>query len=157
MPATDPAELCYVVTAEIKAPAAFAFDYLADVSKVGDWALGAFAAKPVGGGAYRGSSIYDGSSVAFSVDADTRRLLIDYLVGDDPKRLTMRISTRVIPGEILGRGKGACLVSMAAWRPKDFDVLRWDRLRAFHDAEIHIVRNRIETVYSASKKRVSAG
>ncbi len=157
MPARDLADLCYVVTAEVKAPAAFAFAYLADVSKVGDWALGSFRATPAGGDAYRGTSIYDGSNVAFSVDADARRLLIDYLVGNDPKRMIMRISSRVVPGEILGRGKRACLVSMAAWRPKSFHALDWHRLCAFHDAEIHIVRNRIETAFGHSKTRISAG
>ena len=60
----------------------------------------------------------------------------------------MRISTRIIPGEILGRGAGTCVVSMSAWRPADFDERHWSRLKAFHDAEIHILRQRIEAARS---------
>jgi hypothetical protein len=52
----------------------------------------------------------------------------------------------VIPGETLGRGSEACLVSMAAWRPQSFDDRRWSRLKAFHDAEIHILREKIEAL-----------
>lgn len=142
-------DLCYTVASAIAAPAKFAFAYLADVTKVGDWALGAFDAKPAGApGVYSGTSLYDGSVCAFAVDADARRLLVDYLVGGDAKSLVMRISVRVVPGEIVERGRDACLVSMAAWRPSGFDERRWSRLKAFHDAEIHIVRDRIEKAWA---------
>ncbi|MCW5773930.1 MAG: hypothetical protein KIT16_19970 [Rhodospirillaceae bacterium] len=141
-------DLCYVVTSLIAAPANFAFDYLADVSKVGDWALGAFNGKPTDTPkVYTGTSLYDFSPCAFAVDADRRRLLIDYLVGSSAEDLVMRITSRVIPGESTGRGAGACIASMSAWRPADFDHRRWARLKAFHDAEIHIVRDRIEKAW----------
>lgn len=136
--------LCYVVSADVAAPASFAFDYLADPAKVGEWALGAFNARPVADDVYAGTSLLDGSSVVYRVDADARRGVIDYLVGAEAKTLVMRISTRVVPGEILGRGAGTCVVSMSAWRPADFDERRWSRLKAFHGAEIHILRERIE-------------
>jgi hypothetical protein len=136
-------DLGYTVTAAVPAPARFAFDFLADPANVGNWALGALNAKPLGGGVYAGASIADGEVVAFSVDTDARRLLVDYLVGGTPQDRVMRISSRVVPGEWLGRGPDACLVSMTAWRPLAQDELRWSRLRAFHDAEIHIVRERI--------------
>jgi hypothetical protein len=140
-------DLCYVVTAEVAAPARAAFDYLADGSKVGQWALGAFEAKRVGGSdLFQGGSLLDGSAIAFRVDADPRRLLIDYHVGSQEKDLVMRISTRVIPGEMLGRGTDTCIVSMSAWRPMSFDARRWSRLKAFHDAEIHILREKIEAL-----------
>src|SRR5688572_9591559 len=111
-------DLCYTVTAEVAAPARVASDYLADGSKIGDWALGALAAKRVGT-----SDVFksDEHGIAFRVDADPRRLAIDYHVGASEKNLVMRISTRVIPGETLGRSGGTCLVSMAAWRPQSFD------------------------------------
>lgn len=142
---TESRELSYVVTTDVTAPAKFAFAYLADPSKVGEWALGAFNARPVAGDVYAGTSLLDGSVVVYRVDADARRGVIDYLVGADAETLVMRISTRVVPGEILGRGAGTCVVSMSAWRPADFDERRWSRLKAFHDAEIHILRERIET------------
>lgn len=145
-------DLCYVVTTDVAAPARAAFDYLADPAKVGDWALGAFNARRLGtGDAYAGTSLYDGSTTVYRVDADPGRLVIDYLVGADAKSLAMRISARVVPGEIVGRGAGTCLVSMSAWRPAGFDERRWSRLKAFHDAEIHILRARIEAAKKASR------
>jgi hypothetical protein len=127
----------------VAAPARVAFDYLADGSKIGDWALGALEAKRVGT-----SDLFQSEAhgIAFRVDADTRRLVIDYHVGGSANDLVMRIATRVIPGESMGRGAGTCLVSMAAWRPKSFDDRRWSRLKAFHDAEIHLIREKIEAL-----------
>ena len=139
------ADLCHTVTAQVAAPAKRAFEYLADGSKVGEWALGALEAKRVGK-----SDVFQsgapGSGIAFRVDADAKRLVIDYHVGGSENDLVMRIATRVIPGETMGRGAGTCLVSMAAWRPKSFDDRRWSRLKAFHDAEIHLMREKIEAL-----------
>jgi hypothetical protein len=136
-------DLCYTVTAEVAARARAAFDYLADGSKVGEWALGALAAKRVGA-----SDLFESKEhgIAFHVDADAKRLVIDYYVGSRADDLIMRIATRVIPGETLGRAAGTCLVSMSAWRPASFDDRRWSRLKAFHDAEIHLIREKIEAL-----------
>ncbi len=137
--------LCHVVTMLVETPAERAFAYLSSPAKVGEWALGSFGAQRIGKTqAFAGRSLVDGSEAVFAVDADPKRLVIDYLVGADAAHLTMRISTRVIPGEVLDRTAHSCLVSMMAWRPAGFDDRRWDRLRAFHDAEIHILRHKIE-------------
>ena len=141
-------DLCYTVTTDVAAPAKAAYAFLSDVTKVGGWALGAFDAKPLGApGVYGGTSICDGSACAFAVDADERRLLVDYLVGSNAQDLVMRIAMRIIPGALSGRDANSCLVSMAAWRPFAFDERRWSRLKAFHDAEIHIVRDRVEKAW----------
>jgi len=141
-------DLCYTVTTDIAAPAKAAFAFLADVTQIGGWALGAYDAKPLGApGVYGGTSLYDGSACAFAVDADERRLLVDYLVGGNAQDLVMRIAIRIIPGTASGRDANSCLVSMAAWRPLGFDERRWSRLKAFHDAEIHIVRDRVEKAW----------
>ncbi|MFO0987972.1 MAG: hypothetical protein U1F37_11505 [Alphaproteobacteria bacterium] len=136
-------DLCYTVTALVAAPARTAFDYLADGAKVGDWALGALAAKRVGDSDLFVSREH---GIALRVDADPRRLVIDYHVGASASDLVMRIATRVIPGETMGRGAGSCLVSMAAWRPASFDDRRWSRLKGFHDAEIHLICEKIEAL-----------
>ena len=142
-------DLCYAVTAEVAAPASFVFAFLADPAKVGEWALGAFGARRIGAGdVYRGASLLDGSATLFRVDADARRMIVDYLVGADAENLVMRISARIVPGEILERGAALCLVSLSAWRPASFDERRWSRLRAFHDAEIHILRDQIEKAWA---------
>jgi len=136
-------DLCYTVTAEVAAPARVAFAYLADGAKVGEWALGALDAKRVGTSDVFASKDH---GIAFQVDADAKRLVIDYYVGGSATDLIMRIATRVIPGETIGRAAGTCLVSMAAWRPASFDDRRWSRLKAFHDAEIHLIREKIEAL-----------
>jgi hypothetical protein len=143
-------DLCYTVTAQVAAPARAAFEYLADGAKIGDWALGALAAKRVGDSDLFVSAAH---GIALRVDADARRLVIDYHVGSSEKDLVMRIATRVIPGESMGRGSDVCLVSMAAWRPKSFDDRRWSRLKAFHDAEIHLIREKIEGLGEAKRLR----
>lgn len=141
-------DLCYTVTTDIAAPAKTAFAFLSDVTQIGGWALGAWDAKPLGErNAWRGTSIYDGSVCAFAVDADEKRLAIDYLVGTNAKDLVMRIAVRIIPGASSGRPADTCLVSMAAWRGHGMDERRWARLKAFHDAEIHIVRDRVEKMW----------
>ena len=141
-------DLCYTVTSLVAAPAKTAFAFLADVTKVGGWALGAYDASPIGNaGAYRGTSLYDGSVCAFAVDADERRLLVDYLVGTNDKDLVMRIGVRIIPGAASGRDPNSCLVSMAVWRGGAMNDRNWSRLKAFHDAEIHLVRDRVEKAW----------
>ena len=142
-------DLCYTVTALVAAPARTAFDYLADGEKVGDWALGALAAKRVGDSDLFVSREH---GIALCVDADPRRLVIDYHVGASASDLVMRIATRVIPGETMGRGAGSCLVSMAAWRPASFDDRRWSRLKGFHDAEIHLIREKIEALGAKNER-----
>jgi hypothetical protein len=137
--------LCYVVSTLVAAPPRVAFAWLANPENVGQWALGAYGAKRIpGSDAFAGASLYDGSKAIFRIDADDSRLLVDYLLGSEPARLVMRISIRIVPGADIERGDEKCVVSMAAWRPASFDERRWELLRAFHDAEAHILRSRIE-------------
>ncbi len=153
-----PDPLCHVVTAHIEARADDAFAYLANPEKVGEWALGAFGATRLGNtNNFSGKSLVDDSDVVFAVDADPKRLIVDYLVGSDAAHLAMRISARIVAGENFERAPGTCLVSLMAWRPAAFDDRRWHRLRAFHDAEIHILRHKIEQGARRGEPIASAG
>jgi hypothetical protein len=154
---TESETLCYAVSTIVAAPAGFAFAYLASPVNVGEWALGSFGARRIGSSdLYAGSSLYDHSEAMFRIDSDEARLLIDYLLGNDPAHLAMRISTRVIPGAAVDRDEKTCIVSMIAWRPASFDDRRWQLLRAFHDAEAHILRSRIERAYLGGDPRPSS-
>ena len=55
-----------------------------------------------------------------------------------------RISARVIPGSALGYGENRSLVTLLAWRPAEMSDDRWSRLVASHEAEILLLRARIE-------------
>jgi hypothetical protein len=132
---------CSTTVCERAAPDAFAF--LADASKLGSWALGCWGARAIGDGMVRGTSLFDGeeSVVRVSPGAD---LTVDYLVGDDERSLTPRISARVVPGPVTGRPASVCLVTVLAWRPLEMSDARWARLTASHDVEVLLLKAEME-------------
>ena len=67
-------------------------------------------------------------------------------MGNDPGGLVRRISTRVVPGDQLGVSETKSLVVLTAWRLDSMDDDRWQRLVAAHEAEILLLRHRLETV-----------
>lgn len=138
--------LCHTVTAEIKTAADPAFRFLSDPLRLGDWALGCRHTRPVENASalYCGTSIFDQASTYVSIDADPKRRLIDYRVGDSPDSLLPRISTRIIAGPDSGRPENCCLVSMSAWRPCGQDDTRWHRLCTTHDTEILLIKALLE-------------
>jgi hypothetical protein len=145
--------LSYAVTAAVVAPAELAFEYLSDPMKVGEWSLGSLETRRIANSdAYVGRSILDDSEAMFRIDADRARSLIDYSIGNHPARLVMRISIRILPGDLVEHASTSCIVTLTAWRPRSFDDARWSRLIAFHDAELHIIRARIERAFAARSK-----
>jgi hypothetical protein len=141
---TKPHELCHTATALVDAPPDLAFAFAADPARVGEWTLGSFAARPAGGGVFHGRALTDDSTTAFRAAADRDRRIVDYHVGAPGGALVMRIGLRVLPGDSFGYGVAQSLVSMFAWRPAGFDDQRWRRTIAFHDAEIILLKGRIE-------------
>jgi hypothetical protein len=136
--------LSYSVSLEVSVPAEEAFTYLADPEMLGRWALGCFDTKPTNKkGLFKGTSLFDGLEAWFHIEADAKRLLIDYHVGG-PDMQVPRISTRVIPGPQYGRDRAHCIVTMTAWRTTDMSDMRWERLRATHDAEIFLIKAQLE-------------
>jgi hypothetical protein len=138
-------DLAHAATLRVGVEARVAFDFLADPLRLGRWSLGCFdtaAAAPPG--VYTGVSLYDGTRSWFRIDTDPARLVIDYHVGDAVSQVP-RISARVIPGPVCGLPAASCYVTLMAWRTAGMDDARWARLRAAHDAEIWLIKARIET------------
>jgi hypothetical protein len=133
---------CATVVCDATAEVAFAF--LADPTGVGSWALGCWDAQPVGERTVRGRSLFDASAAYVRADPDAGRLGVDFAVGGDPDELVHRISARVVPGPVLGYDSNRSLVTLLAWRQADMPDDRWSRLIASHEAEILLLRARIE-------------
>ena len=94
-------------------------------------------------GPYTGTSLYDDSPASFDVRPYPELLLIDYLVGD-AGNLKPRNSVRIIAADTCDLSDAQCYVSLMAWRPARMASDRWAQLCAAHDAEIWIIKARIE-------------
>lgn len=136
--------LSHCVSAVCDAKPIASFNFLADPSRLGSWALGCWEAKPAAEGVVVGISLFDGSQSYVRADADPERLVVDFAVGSDPQQLIHRISARVIPGAALGYAEGSSIVSLIAWREADMPDERWQRLVVSHDAEILLLQARLQ-------------
>jgi hypothetical protein len=157
-------DFAHCVTALVNVPAAKAFEFLADPLALGTWSLGCMRTQAVKSGAvggtaagvggavsataaapgpYSGTSLYDDSPASFDVRAHPELLLIDYLVGD-AGNLKPRNSVRIIAADTCDLSNAQCYVSLMAWRPALMADDRWGQLCAAHDAEIWIVKARLE-------------
>jgi len=136
-------ELVHSVSTLCSAPPDHALAYLADPDRLGEWSLGCWGAEAVDG-AMRGTSLFDGGEAYVRVIPLPGQPIVDYEVGGDPGRLVRRISARVVPGEDAGGAAGSSLVVLTAWRERSMDDARWHRLVVAHDAEILILRHRLE-------------
>jgi hypothetical protein len=147
-------DFAYCVTALVNAPAAKAFEFLADPLSLGTWSLGcmrprvaptgaAAGATALAEGPYTGTSLYDDSPTSFDVRSHPELLTIDYFVGD-AGNLKPRNSVRIIAGDTCDLSDAQCYVSLMAWRLARMADDRWTQLCAAHDAEIWIIKARIE-------------
>jgi hypothetical protein len=141
-------DLAHCVTDLVNVPAAKAFAFLADPLSLGTWSLGCMRTRAVApGGPYVGTSLYDDSEVTVSVRPHPELLLVDYLVGA-AEGAKPRNSVRVVAADTCGLADSQCYVSLTAWRPAGMTDERWAQLCAAHDAEIWIIKARIEGVGS---------
>jgi hypothetical protein len=145
--------LSHHVSVVCSANADEAFAYLADPAKLGEWTLGSWGATLRDGGVVEGTSLFDGTSSLVAVMPHPAQMTVDFHVGSDPSRLAFRIAARVVPGESLGRPESSSLVSLDAWRPEGMDDGRWTQLCRSHEAEILILRHRIERLASGLTER----
>lgn len=136
--------LAHCVSALCDAPAADAFAYLADAERVGEWALGCWDARAGDDGVVRGTSLFDGAETFVRTRPVVESRTVDFEVGGDPEQLVRRISARVVGGDELGVDQGRSLLILLAWRTGSMDDDRWHRLVAAHDAEVLLLRERIE-------------
>lgn len=138
-------ELTHCVSTLCAARADDAFAFLADPLRLGEWALGCWGAASVADGLVQGTSLFDGAPAYARAVPDPEHLVVDFEVGSEPAELVRRISSRVVPGGELGHGPGVCVLMLLAWRPATMDDERWRRLVAAHEAEILLLRGRVET------------
>lgn len=148
-------DLSHCATVACAVPAATAYAYLADAAGIGEWALGCWGAQPAGEATVVGRSLFDGRQTVVRVVGHPQALAIDYHVGSGEDDLVPRIGARVVPGPVVGRGEDECFVSLLAWRSADMDDARWRRLVASHEAEVLLVRARIEVGAAASRPAMS--
>jgi hypothetical protein len=135
----------HCVSALCTAPAEDAFAYAADPGRLGEWALGCWDAAERPDGIVEGTSLFDGGQTYARPDADRGRMIVDFDVGDDPAALVRRITLRVVRGVEIGSPPTTSLVILTAWRIASMDDERWRRLAVAHEAEVLLLRHRIET------------
>lgn len=137
-------DVFHAASAEVAAPAERAFEYLSDGVRQGEWTLGSWDRERIGGDLFRGRSLYNGSEVYVRITRYPETLTVDYEVGPSPEQLTRRISARVVPGEVVKRDAGTCVVALMVWRTPDQDEAAWRQVGEIHRAEMHLIKGRLE-------------
>lgn len=134
----------HITSITIERTAAEVFDFMADPAKLHRWSFGTWATEIAPDGLVTGSSIFDGAKILVRIDADRRKLSIDYQLGSDAANLVPRILVRVVPGPHLGLDGEQCVLTFIAWRAAAMDDDRWRRLTASHEFEAVLIKNLIE-------------
>ncbi len=132
------------MTELVAAPAEAALRFLADGTRLGQWAFGCWNTTAQGDGLFLGHSLFDGAALWTRVECDAARNCVIFHVGSSPERLTPRILAIVVPGPQVGRADDACLVTLMAWRDAGMEAERWRRLTTGHEAEIMLLKALIE-------------
>ena len=137
-------DLAHCVSSLCSATPDDAFSYLSDAHRLGEWSLGCWETRVEASGLVRGTSLFDGTGTFVQVIPAPEQRTVDFAVGDDPGALVRRISARIVPGEDVGGPADSSLVVLTAWRTSSMDDARWQRLMVAHEAEILLLRHRIE-------------
>lgn len=139
----------HCVTELVNVNAQQAFDFLSDPLRLGTWSLGCMRTKAATeAGRYVGFSWFDGQRLLLDVRASRELLLIDYRVGGT-EPLKPRISVRIVAAATCDLEPEQCYVSLMAWRPSQMTEDRWRQLCASHDAEIWVIKARLENIARA--------
>jgi hypothetical protein len=137
-------ELLHAASIEIAVPAETAFAYLADGLKQGDWTLGSWNREQISEHLFRGTSLFNGADTFVRIMAHPEQLLVDYDVGPALDRMHRLNSARAVPGPLVGRAAGTCVVQLTKWRLPEEDDVQWRRGCATFDTEIHMIKGRLE-------------
>ncbi len=135
----------HTARAEVSASPDLVFAYLTDPARIGRWNLGAMDAVRLSSGAVQGTSMFDGGTTVFELDADaadvnSKSRTVDYRVGKVPGNLALKISAR-----IEGAAAGTCVLMLSAERPPGMDDARWRRLCLVHEVEVLLIKAQAET------------
>ena len=136
--------LFHAATTRVDVPAETAFAYLGDGLRQSEWTLGSWGRVQIGENLFRGRSLFDGGEVYVRISTTPDALLVDYEVGPARDRLRRVNSARVVPGGSLGWAESSCVVTLMKWRTPAQDDEVWERLCAAYDAEIHMIKGRLE-------------
>jgi hypothetical protein len=134
----------HAASIEIAVPAETAFAYLADGLAQGDWTLGSWNRERIGDDLFRGTSLFTGADTFVRITAHPEQLLVDYEVGPSVDRMHRVNSARAVPGPLVGRSHGSCLVMLVKWRLPEEDDTQWRRGCSTFDTEIHMIKGRLE-------------
>jgi hypothetical protein len=134
----------HAASAEVAVPAELAFAYLSDGLKQGEWTLGSWNRERIGEQLFRGTSLFDGSDTFVRITADPARLLVDYEVGPSLERMLRVNSARAVPGPLVGRAEGTCVIALMKWRLPSQDDEQWRQACVTFDTEIHMIKGRLE-------------
>ncbi len=137
-------QYCCTASAEVLVPAAVAFAYMADGVRMGEWTLGSWNRRRISERLFVGTSLFDNTETYVEVQQHRDLLLIDYAVGKSPQRLVRCVSTRIVPGELCGRGPESCLVTLMAWRLPDQSDDDWRRVYQSYAVELPMIKGRLE-------------
>lgn len=136
--------LLHTASTHVSVAADVAFAYLADGLRQSEWALGSWGREQVGEQLFRGRSLFDGETVYVRISTVPQALLVDYEVGPSLDQLRRVNAARAVPGPLLGWPETTCVVSLMKWRTSAQDDALWARLCAAYDAEIHMIKGRLE-------------
>jgi hypothetical protein len=157
--------ICHTASNWVDVPAEAAFDYLTDGIQQGEWTLGSLNRAYVGehpnGRLFVGRSIMDGQACYVVPRPDRNELVCFYDVGvgdGAPEKLTTgNVFLRVIPGSNWGGTAEQCIVTLAIWRPKNVDDLTWAQECQMFNAEIFILKGRLEHRFDLEQPVVTPG
>ena len=140
--------IAHAVSARAAVPAEFAFARLSEAEFIGGWSLGSMGLAPVGGGVFRGVSLFDGSEAFVEILPQPGLGLIDFAVGTRAAR-SPRIAIRVADGGPLRHGDGVCIVTLSALRAATSDDERWQKTCTTHETEILLIKAQLETAWGS--------
>ena len=134
----------HAASIEVSVPADAAFAYLSDGLKQGDWTLGSWNREQIGERLFKGTSLFTGAETFVRITAHPQHLLVDYDVGPALDQMLRLNSARAVPGPLVGRAEGTCVIALTKWRLPDEDDAQWRRGCATFDTEIHMIKGRLE-------------
>lgn len=135
---------CHSSSILVERPAEVAFEIVADGLKQGSWAWGSAQRREVEPGLFLGHSIFTGRQTWVRLHVDRPRLLVDYDVGPSKDAMQFRNMSRVIPGGLLKRGDGNCVVTLLSWRLATQSDADWEQFSCIHEAEMFLIKGLLE-------------
>ena len=110
----------HITSITVNSAAENVFERMADAANLHRWSFGTWKTEIAADGLVLGTSLFDGSRIFVRIDKDEARLIIDYHLGADPKKLVPRIQLRVVPGGHVGlfvssKSQGKLSQSIADW------------------------------------------